>query len=55
MENFESLISEILEVDQVTFSDELNSFDSLSSLAILAKIAYPDENFNMVLSADQIN
>lgn len=55
MNNFIESISEILEVDSVTYTDQLNSFDSWSSLTVLSIIAYSDENFNVVLSADQIN
>ena len=55
MENFEEFISEILEVDSVAVDDELESFDAWDSLAVLSIIALCDDEFKVVLSADEIN
>ena len=54
MENFESLVSEILEVDSVNPDDCLNSFDSWDSLTILSLIALFDESFGVQLSSEEI-
>lgn len=54
MENFEMLISEILEVENVNQDDSLNSFDTWDSLTILSIIALCDENFGVQLAADEI-
>ena len=55
MDNFESNISEILEVESVKSEDSLNSFDAWDSLTVLSIIAYCDSEFNVALSADEIN
>ena len=55
MENFELTIAEILEVDSVNLEDSLSSFDAWDSLTILSIIAYCDEEYRVVLSADEIN
>lgn len=55
MENFETAITEILEVDSVKMTDSLSSFDAWDSLTILSIIAYSDEEYKVVLSADEIN
>ena len=54
MDNFESSISEILEVENVTLSDELESFDAWDSLTILSIIALCDDEYKVSLSADEI-
>lgn len=54
MENFESSISEILEVGSVELSDELESFDAWDSLTILSIIALCDDEYKVSLSADEI-
>jgi acyl carrier protein len=54
MENFESLISEALEVDSVNMTDELISFDSWDSLTILSIIAVVSEEYNVELGKDEI-
>jgi acyl carrier protein len=54
MEDFEMLISEILEVDSVNPEDELTSFDEWDSLTILSIIALCDEHFGVQLAADEI-
>lgn len=54
MDNFEELVSEILEVDSVDAYVELNSFDVWDSLTILSIIAMCDENYGVQLSADEI-
>ncbi len=55
MENFETSISEILEVDSVELTDELESFDAWDSLTILSIIALCDDEYGVTLSADEIN
>jgi acyl carrier protein len=55
MENFESTISEILEVDRIELSDYLESFDAWDSLTILSIIAFCDSEYNVTLSAEEIN
>jgi len=54
MENFESLISEALEVDSVNMTDELISFDSWDSLTILSIIAVVSEEYNVELGKEEI-
>ena len=55
MKNFESSISEILEVDNIEMNEELESFDAWDSLTILSIIAFCDDEYKVVLSADEIN
>ena len=54
MENFESTISEILEVDNIEMNDELESFDAWDSLTILSIIAFCDSEYNVQLNKDEI-
>lgn len=54
MENFETSIAEILEVDTIEMSDELESFDAWDSLTILSIIALCDDEYKVVLSAEEI-
>ena len=54
MENFESSISEILEVDTIDLNDELESFDAWDSLAVLSIIAFCDSEYNVELSGEEI-
>ena len=53
--NFMSSISEILEVEKAEITDELNSFDAWDSLTILSIIAFCDDEYKIVLSADEVN
>jgi len=55
MDNFESSISEILEVDTIDLNDELDSFDAWDSLAVLSIIAFCDDEYNLTLSAEEID
>jgi len=55
MENFESAISEILEVETIKPTDELDSFEAWDSLTVLSIIAYCDDQFKVPLSAEEIN
>lgn len=55
MENFQSMIAEILEAENIEMSDELISFDTWDSLTILSIIAFCDDQYNVSLSADEIN
>ena len=54
MENFESSISEILEVESINLNDELESFDAWDSLTILSIIALCDDEYKVSLSAMEI-
>ena len=54
MKNFETSISEILEVESIEMSDELESYDAWDSLTILSIIALCDSEYNVVLSAEEI-
>jgi acyl carrier protein len=54
MENFESSISEILEVDTIDLNDELESFDAWDSLAVLSIIAFCDSDYNVELTGGEI-
>lgn len=55
MENFESIIAEILEVDKIELTDELDSFDAWDSLTILSIIALCDKEYAIVVSAEEID
>lgn len=55
MENFEEQIAEILEVDSVEMSEELESFEAWDSLAVLSIIALCDDEYGVVLSAEEVN
>ena len=54
MEDFLTLIAEILEEESVELSDELQSFEAWDSLTILSIIAICDEEYNAALSAEEI-
>lgn len=54
MENFLSSIAEILEVETVELDNDLESFDEWDSLTILSIIAFCDEEYNVSLSAEEI-
>ena len=53
MDDFESSMAEILEVDHVELTDELESFDTWDSLTILSIIALCEEKYKVALSAKQ--
>lgn len=55
MEHFESSISELLEVENIELNDALESFESWDSLTILSIIAFCDSEYNVVISAEEIN
>ena len=61
MENFETLIAEILEVDNINTGDKLTSLECWDSQTLLSIIALSDQNYgvnltaNDVLNADTIN
>lgn len=54
MEDFLTLIAEILEEESVEPSDELQSFEAWDSLTILSIIAICDSEYNVALSAEEI-
>ena len=55
MENFNTEIAEILEVDSIDLNQELKSFECWDSLTILSIIAFAAEEFNVTLSNDEID
>lgn len=55
MEGFLEEIAEILEVDSVELSDELNSFEAWDSLTVLSIIAYCDSDYGVALSAEEVD
>jgi acyl carrier protein len=55
MEDFITLIAEILEEESVELSDELESFEAWDSLTVLSIIAFCDSEYNTQLSAEEIN
>lgn len=54
METFQPLIAEALEVDAVDMKDELSAFESWDSLTVLSIIAVISEEYNVELTADDI-
>jgi acyl carrier protein len=54
MENFDTLIAEILEVDNVNLEDELTGFECWDSLTVLSIIALTDQNYGVNLSAADV-
>jgi acyl carrier protein len=55
MQKYEKLMAEVLEVDSVKESDVLAEFYCWDSLTILSIIAMVDDNFQVSLSATEIN
>ena len=55
MDDFIIEIAEILEVDNVEMTQELESFECWDSLTILSIIALSDEIYKVTLSADEVN
>lgn len=55
MDNFKNNLAEILETDSVEMDQELASFESWDSLAILSIIALTDDSFGVTLNAEEIN
>ncbi|WP_343486604.1 acyl carrier protein [Allomuricauda sp. d1] len=47
-------MAELLEVDSIELSDELQSFDAWDSLTILSIIAFCDSEYDVALSAEEI-
>ncbi|MET6990756.1 acyl carrier protein [Sediminicola arcticus] len=54
MDKFESSIAQILEVDEVSLNDELESFDAWDSMTILSIIAFCYDEYNTSLDANEI-
>jgi acyl carrier protein len=54
MENFDSLMAEILEVDSIKTDEQLTSFECWDSLTLLSIIAFADQNYNVTLSANDV-
>jgi acyl carrier protein len=55
MEDFESVVAELLEVDSVNLKDELSAFECWDSLTILSIIAVTDTNYGVTLNAADVN
>jgi acyl carrier protein len=54
MENFETGLAELLEVDAVNDSDILQDFEAWDSLTSLSIIAFIDENYGVSVSAKDL-
>ena len=54
MENFDSGIAELLEVDSVNDSDKLEEFEAWDSLTSLSIIAFIEENYSVMVSANDL-
>jgi len=54
MENFDSLIAEILEVDTIKAEDQFTSFECWDSLTLLSIIALSDQNYGVNLTANEV-
>ena len=54
MGNFISSIAELLEEETVELSNEFESFEAWDSLTILSIIAFCDQDYNVQLSAEEI-
>lgn len=55
MDNFNTIIADILEVNNVKMNDDLSSFECWDSLTILSIIAEAGETYNVTLSAADVN
>jgi hypothetical protein len=55
MENFETDLTELLEVESVKEGDILQEFECWDSLTVLSIIAWADDKHNIVLSAKEVN
>ena len=55
MDNFNSQIALILEVESVDLNDELKSFEFWDSLSILSIIALASETYKVEITADDVN
>jgi acyl carrier protein len=54
MENFETGMAELLEVDSVKDTDVLQDFEAWDSLTSLSIIAFIDENYKVSVSAKDL-
>jgi acyl carrier protein len=54
MENFDTLIAEILEVDSINLEDELTAFECWDSLTLLSILALTDQNYGVNLTANEV-
>lgn len=54
MENFDTLIAEILEVDSINLEDELTAFVCWDSLTLLSILALTDQNYGVNLTANEV-
>ena len=55
MDEFLTEMAEILEEDSVSATDQLDSFESWDSLAVLSVIAFADAQFGVNLMGQDIN
>lgn len=54
MEDFIPSIAELLEEETVELTDALDSFEAWDSLTVLSMIAFFDSEYNVQLSAEEI-
>jgi acyl carrier protein len=54
MNSFYEKMAEILEVDQVSPSDEVASFDNWDSLGVLSILALADSQYGVTVSGEEI-
>lgn len=54
MENYDSLLAEILEVDSVKMDDKFTSFECWDSLTQLSIIAMADQSYKVTLNANDV-
>jgi acyl carrier protein len=54
MDNFDTFIAEILEVDSVNMHDKLMNFECWDSLTLLSIIALTDQKYHVNLSAKDV-
>ena len=54
MKKFEIQIADLLEVEKINMSDDLDSFDAWDSLTILGIISLCMDEYKVVLSAEEI-
>ena len=54
MENYEMQIADLLEVETINMSDDLDSFDTWDSLTILGIISLCMDEYKIILNAEEI-
>lgn len=54
MNDFYSILAELLEVDIVRREDELDDFDEWDSLGVISVISMIDDNYNVLITNDEL-